>query len=180
MIDYKSYVESVIMRGDYVLDDMEAKISRLWIEGHLTDDERNELIALAADHAKDVFQTDVLARLAKAEYDIWELQHPVDVYEIWYAGKTTKKHEVVRYDVTGDGELDLCRYDGGRSYTALGIGKIDGWVILDRELNPTHTITRDADKNYVLTPIEPSESDSDGTGDGVGAEVQPTEEAQPE
>ena len=179
MIDYKSYVEAVILRGDFVLEDMESKISRLWIEGRLTDDERNELIQLATDHAKDVFQTDVLARLAKAEHDIWELQHPVTQYRIWSKGMDVLKHEIVRYDVTGDGELDLCQYNGGRSYTALSIGKIEGWNMLDRELNPTHTITRDADGGYVVTPIpepepepEPTESDSEPVSEQEGTEVQ--------
>ena len=155
MIDYFGYVEAVILRGDFVLDDMESKISRLWIEGHLTDGERNELIALAANHAKDVFQTDVLARLAKAEHDIWELQHPVTQYRIWSKGMDVLKHEIVRYDVTGDGEYDLCQYNGGRASTVSWIGGIEGWNMLDRELNITHVITRDADKNFVLTPIEP-------------------------
>jgi hypothetical protein len=69
----------------------------------------------------------------------------------------------VRYDVTGDGELDLCQYNGGRSYTSLSIGKIEGWNLLDRELNRTHTITRDADGGYVLTPIEqPEQTETEG------------------
>lgn len=155
MIDYKKYVKDVILRGDFVLDDMESKISRLWIEGRLTDDERNELITLAAEHAKDVFQTNVLERLAKAEHDIWELQHPITQYRIWAKGMDVLKHEIVRYDVTGDGEYDLCQYNGGRASTVSWIGGIEGWNMLDRELNITHVITRDADKNFVLTPIEP-------------------------
>ena len=154
MIDYKSFVEAVILRGDFVLEEMESKISRLWIEGRLTDDERNELIALAADNAKDVFQTDVLARLAKAEHDIWELKHPVDQYRVWYKGLEVLQHEIVRYDVTGDDELDLCQYNGGRASTVSWIGGIDGWNLLDRELNVVAVITRDADKNFIITPVE--------------------------
>ena len=95
-----------------------------------------------------------LCELAELEHRVWELEHPVDQYAIWQAGYQTQQHEIVRYDVTGDGEYDLCRYDGGRSYTALSIGKIEGWRLLDRELNATHDITRDADGGYVLTPIE--------------------------
>jgi hypothetical protein len=64
---------------------------------------------------------------------------------------------VYRADVTGDGELDLVRYDGGRASTSLSIGKIEGWHLLDRELNPTHDISRDADGGYVLTPVEGDE-----------------------
>ena len=181
MIDYKAYVESVILRGDFVLDEMEAKITRLWIEGRLTDDERNELIALAAENARDVFQVDILAKIAQIEQDIWELKHPVDIYVIWHSGYQTKQHEIVRFDVTGDGELDLCQYNGGRSYTSLSIGKIEGWNMLDRELSITHTITRDADGGYVVTPIpepepEPPETPSDAADGEDGTSAQATDE----
>jgi hypothetical protein len=82
----------------------------------------------------------------------------VDQYPIWTAGYQTQQHEIVRFDVTGDGELDLCQYNGGRAYTSLSIGKIEGWNMLDRELNIVATITRDADGGYVVTPIpEPDE-----------------------
>ena len=177
MVDYKGYVEAVILRGDFVLDEMEAKISRLWIEGHLTDDERNELIALAAEHAKDVFQTDVLAKLADLERRVYELEHPTDIYPIWTAGYQTQQHEIVRYDVTGNGELDLCQYNGGRAYTSLSIGKIEGWNMLDRELNIVAIISRDADGGYVVTPIpepepEPEPEGADGEPGGGGSEPQ--------
>lgn len=109
---------------------------------------------VVAESAREADQTDVLGKLADLEHRVWELEHPTDQYAIWQAGYQTKQHEIVRFDVTGDGELDLCQYNGGRSYTALSIGKIEGWNLLDRELTPTHTITRDADGGYVLTPVE--------------------------
>lgn len=154
-MEYKELITKVIMQGNYALDDMEQRITRLWIEGKLTEADRDELLPLAAEHAQDRYQVDVLAKLADFERRIYDLEHPVDQYVIWTSGYQTKQHEIVRYDVTGDGELDLCQYNGGRSYTALSIGKIEGWHLLDRELNRTHTITRDADGGYVLTPIEP-------------------------
>lgn len=173
MADYKGYVESVILRGDFVLDEMEAKITRLWVEGKLTDDERSELIQLAATHAKDVFQTDVLTRLSKVEHDVWELLHPVDSYRVWYKGLEVLQHEIVRYDVTGDGELDLCQYNGGRASTVSWIGGIEGWNLLDRELNIVATITRDADKNFVIEYITPDE------GEEPEPEPEPTPEDEP-
>ena len=60
----------------------------------------------------------------------------------------------MRYDVTGDGEYDLCRYDGGRAYTSLSIGKIEGWHLVTASGEATHVITRDASGGYILTPIE--------------------------
>ena len=39
--------------------------------------------------------------------------------------------DVVYFDWNNDGILDLLRYDGGRSYTTLSPGKIDGWHVVD-------------------------------------------------
>ena len=157
MLDYFESLKTLIGFGGYTLEDMETRIDRCWLEGHLTTEQRDELRTLAAEQARDADQLDVAEKLADLEHRVWELEHPVDQYEIWTAGKTTQQHEIVRFDVTGDGELDLCQYNGGRSYTSLSIGKIEGWNMLDRELNRTHTITRDADGGYVLTPIEQPE-----------------------
>ena len=154
MIDYIAALQAIIATGEYALGTLEDRIDRLWLEGKLTTEQRDELRQAAADGAKEDYQIDVLAKLADHDQRIWELEHPVDQYVIWTNGYQTKQHEIVRYDVTGDGELDLCRYDGGRSYTGLSIGKIEGWHLLDRELNNVATITRDADGGYIITPIE--------------------------
>jgi hypothetical protein len=61
--------------------------------------------------------------------------------------------------VTGDGEYDLCQYNGGRASTSLSIGKIEGWNMLDRELNIVATITRDADGGYIVEYITPDEDE---------------------
>ena len=160
MLDYYASVKALIGFGGYALEDLEDRIDRLWVEGHLTTDQRTELRTLAAESAREADQLDVAAKLAELEHRVWELEHPTDQYAIWTTGYQTQQHEIVRYDVTGDGELDLCQYNGGRSYTGLSIGKIEGWQMLDRELNATHTITRDADGGYVLTPVEaPAEAE---------------------
>jgi len=155
MIDYYGIIKSYVLTGDYVLEDVEGRINALWIEGKLTDEQRAEMLDLAADHAKDVFNTDVLARLADIELRVYNLEHPVDQFPIWQTGQTSIKGQPYRFDVTGDGELDLVRYDGGRASTSLSIGKIEGWHMLDRELNVIATITKDAEGNFVITPVEP-------------------------
>ena len=166
-MDYKQLITTVIEQGNYALEDMERRITRLWIEGKITEADRDELIPLAAQYAQDRYQVDVLAKIADLEKRVYDLEWPTDQYVIWTAGYQTKQGETVRYDVTGDGEYDLCRYDGGRSYTALSIGKIEGWHLTDREGNATHTITRDSDGGYVLTAIEhvetstPADSESE-------------------
>ena len=159
MIDYPSIIRNYIATGDYVLESIEGRINQLWVEGKLTDDERAQLLALAAENAKDVFQTNVLERLAKVEQDIYELKFPTDIYPIYERGQTSIKGQIYRADVTGDGEYDLVRYDGGRASTSLSIGKIEGWHMLDRELNVIATISKDADGNYVITPIPEPEDE---------------------
>jgi len=176
MLNYKEYVKTTIERRDYVLADMEERIDKLWVEGKLTDADRNELMQLAADNAKDEYQIDVTKKLADLERRVWELEHPVEQYVIWTAGYQTKQHEIVRYDVTGDGELDLCQYNGGRASTALSIGKIEGWNMLDRELNIVAMITRDADGGYIVTPINPPEPEPEPEPEEEPTPDEPTTE----
>jgi hypothetical protein len=96
---------------------------------------------------------DVLAQLKQLDARVFALEHPTDIYPVWHSGYQTAQHEIVRYDVTGDGEYDLCRYDGGRASTSLSIGKIEGWHLLNIELENVATITRDDEGGYVITPI---------------------------
>ncbi len=153
MINYEGIIRTIISGGSYVLDELEGRIDALWVEGKLTDAQRAELKRLAAEGARDSMQVDVIAKLAEMETRIYNLEHPTDIYPVWQQGQTSEKGVVYRYDVTGDGELDLVRYDGGRASTSLSIGKIEGWHMLDRELNIAATITRDADGGYVITPV---------------------------
>ena len=169
-MNYREFFLAAIMRGGYELAVMEQRIDKCWIEGRLTDADREELLPMAAQYAQDRYQVDVLAKLADLEHRVWELEHPVEQYAIWEPGYQTQQHEIVRFDVTGDGELDLCQYNGGRSYTALSIGKIEGWQMLDRELVPTHDITRDASGGYVLTPIPEPEPEPEPEPTDEGAE----------
>lgn len=155
MLDYEQAVRRVIESGSYVLDALEERIDQLWVEGKLTDEQRAELKRLAAEEAKDEYQIDVVEKLADLEQRVYNLEHPVDQFPVWQQGQVSIKGQPYRYDVTGDGELDLVRYDGGRASTSLSIGKIEGWHMLDRELNANATITRDAEGGYVVTPIEP-------------------------
>ena len=182
MIDYAEYLRTVIQRGTFVLSEMEDKINKLWVEGKLTDADREVLLPMAAEYADDRFQVNVMEQLADLELRVYNLEHPVDQFPIWQKGQVSVKGQPYRFDVTGDGELDLVRYDGGRASTSLSIGKIEGWHMLDRELNPTHTITRDADGGYIVTPIpepepEPEpETPSDATDGEDGTNTQGDEE----
>lgn len=158
MIDFYSALTTIIKRGEYVLETMEDRVTTAWLEGHITTEQRAELLPMAAEYARDEYQVDVLGMLAEHDRRIYELEHPTDIYPIWESGQIVKKGDIVRCDVTDDGEYDLCLFDGGNPQTSLHLGKIAGWFMLDRELNRTHTILWDADtKTYTVTPIESGE-----------------------
>ena len=160
MIDFYQALKTIIQRGEYALEDMEDRINRVWLDTRITTEQRDELLSLAAECAKDEFQVDVLAKLADLDARVYDLEHkddpdPAEQYPVWEQGMITPQHGIVRWDVTGDGEYDLCRYDGGRSQgTSSKVGGIEGWHLLDAELNATHTIKRNSDGTYTLTPIE--------------------------
>lgn len=154
MIDYESAVRTVIQTGDYILSNLEDRIDTLWVEGRIDADTRAELKVLAADNAREGI-AELREAVQSLEARVLKLED--EQYAEWVPGYQTKQHEIVRYDVTGDGNLDLVRYDGGRASTSLSIGKIEGWHLLNRELENVATITRDADGGYVITPIEDSE-----------------------
>ena len=151
MIDYESAVRTVITTGDYNLTDLEDRIDTLWVEGRITAEVRAELKQLAAENAREGV-AELREAVQSLEARVLKLED--EQYVIWTSGYQTKQHEIVRFDVTGDGNLDLCRYDGGRASTSLSIGKIEGWHLLNRELENVATISRDADGGYIITPIE--------------------------
>lgn len=161
MLDYKEYVKQVIARRDYQLSELEERINKLWLDGKLSEDDRAELLQSAADNARDALQIDIAAKFAEIETRLYNLEFPVDQYPEYQKGQVSERGVVYRADVTGDGELDLVRYDGGRQSTSLSIGKIEGWHMLDRELNIVATITRDSDGGYVITPVNTPESADD-------------------
>lgn len=127
--------KSIIATGNYSVEDMERKIDTLYIEGKLSEEQRTELIALTSTNANDNLQIDIVAKLKDLEDRIFALEHKEPEYVIWYAGYVTKNGETVKYDKDGDGTYELCRYDGGRTETALRPFKIDGWHIVDEQGN---------------------------------------------
>ena len=130
----KEFIESVIRTGNYVLSEMEERIQKMYVLGKLTTAELEELLALAANNARDSMQIDVTAKLKELEDRIYVLEHPsMPDFPVWVAGYVTKKGETVQYDYDGDGTMNLLRYDGGRAETALRPGKIDGWHVVNAQ-----------------------------------------------
>lgn len=148
----KEFIRSIIASGDYILEDLEHKIKKLYAYGDLTEADADELLALAANSVDNSEQVDVYAKLVDLEHRIVALE--TADFAIWKAGYTTCKGEIVKIDLDGDGEYDFAMYDGGRSETALSVGKIDGWYKVTSSGVKTHIITKDTDGTFVLTPVE--------------------------
>lgn len=147
----KEFIEQVIAKGGYKLDELETKIKKLYILGDITESEMDELLTLAADSVDNSAQVDMFTMIV-------DLQHRVEALEtadfaIWKAGYVTKKKEIVKIDLDGDGTLDYAMYDGGRSETSLSVGKINGWFKVTSAGVKTHTITRNSDGTYTLNAL---------------------------
>lgn len=147
----KEFIKSVIAKGDYKLEELEVKIKKLYVLGDLTEAEMDELLVLAADSVDNSKQVDMFTKLV-------DLEHRVEALETadlatWKQGYVTKKGEIVKIDLDGDGTLDYAMYAGGRSETSLSVGKIEGWYKVTSAGVKTHTITRNSDGTYTLTAL---------------------------
>lgn len=150
------FIRNLILSGGYRLDAMEKTIERHYVRGELSEAERVELLNLAAEHADETKEIDIVAVLADLERRI-EVLESAGV-KVWVNGMSTAKGQTVLYDIIKEGRLRYCRYDGGRSATALSPGKIDGWVILSGAGGEvTHTVQKDEQGNIVLVPVEAQE-----------------------
>jgi hypothetical protein len=147
------FIKSLINAGGYRLEAMEKTIERHYVRGSLTEEQKVELLNLAAEHADDSKEIDIVAVLADLERRIEVLESAGVV--VWKSGMSTAKGQTVLYDIIKEGTLRYCRYDGGRAATALSPGKIDGWVILSGAGGAvTHRVEKDEDGNIILVPVE--------------------------
>lgn len=149
------FIKSLILAGGYRLDAMEKTIERHYVRGDLTEEQRVELLQLAADHAEENKEIDVVAVLADLERRIEVLESAGVV--VWKQGMSVAKGQTVLYAILkpADTTLRYCRYDGGRSATALSPGKIDGWVVLSGAGGAvTHKVEHDAEGNIILVPVD--------------------------
>lgn len=147
---FKTY-KGIIESRNYILSDLETRIHKTYALGKLTDEELDELLDLAGTNVNDSLQIDVAAAIADLEQRVSALES--QGVKVWTAGQVTAKGQVVLYDIDGDSVLDKVRYDGGRATTTSRPGNIEGWVVVDAQGNPTHTIAK-VNGEIVLTPIE--------------------------
>lgn len=147
----KEFIEQVIAKGDYKLEELEAKIKKLYVLGDLTESEMDELLVLAANSVDNSAQVDMFAKLVDLEHRVEALE--TADFATWKPGYVTKKGEIVKIDLDGDGTLDYAMYAGGRSETSLSVGKIEGWYKVTSSGVKTHTITRNSDGTFTLTAL---------------------------
>lgn len=152
MIGMKEFIVGVIEKGDYKLDEIEVKIKKLYVLGDLTEEEMNELLQFAADSVDNSAQIDLFQKVVDLEHRIEALE--TADYVVWKAGYVTKRNEIVKFDLDGDGVYDYVTYAGGRTETSLSVGKIDGWYKVTSSGVKTHSITRNSDGTFTVTPIE--------------------------
>lgn len=146
------FLKSLIAARNFRLSAMEQTIERHFCLGDLTKEQEIELLTLAAENADDRKEIDLAAVLADFERRLEVLESAGVV--VWKSGMSTAKGQTVLYDILKEGQLRYCRYDGGRSATALAPGKIDGWVVLDSAGGTaTHTVEKDEGGKIILVPI---------------------------
>ena len=71
-------VKNVLSQGGYNLTDILNKIEVLWVKGKLTDEEQEELVAIARGGAKTENSLDVLVKLDELEKRIRALENNTD------------------------------------------------------------------------------------------------------
>ena len=93
MKDMKDFIVSVIEKGDYKLEEIEAKIKKLFILGDLTGEEMDDLLKLAADSVDDSKQIELYQKLINLEGRVEALE-TVD-YVVYTSGYVTKSLNLI-------------------------------------------------------------------------------------
>jgi len=146
------YVKNFLSTSDYNYDDVEDRIKKLYASCDLTEAEKDELLALAAEKVNNAAQVDLFAMVVDLQHRVRTLE--TKDFPVWKKGYVTNKNEIVKYDIDGDGEYELCMYAGSRDNTTLAVGQINGWYLVNPDGTKTHKLKRNEDKvTYTITPV---------------------------
>jgi hypothetical protein len=146
------YVKNYLSTSDYNYDDVEDRIKKLYGSCDLTEAEKDELLALAAEKVNNAAQVDLFAMVVDLQHRVRALE--TKDFPVWTKGYVTNKNEIVKFDIDGDGEYELCMYAGSRENTTLAVGQINGWYLVNPDGTKTHKLKRNEDKvTYTITPI---------------------------
>ena len=146
------YVKNFLSTSDYNYDDVEDRIKKLYASCDLTEAEKDELLALAAEKVNNAAQVDLFAMVVDLQHRVRALE--TKDFPVWTKGYVTNKNEIVKFDIDGDGEYELCMYAGSRENTTLAVGQINGWYLVNPDGTKTHKLKRNEDKvTYTITPV---------------------------
>ena len=146
------YVKNYLSTSDYNYDDVEDRIKKLYASCDLTEAEKDELLALAAEKVNNAAQVDLFAMVVDLQHRVRALE--TKDFPVWTKGYVTNKNEIVKFDIDGDGEYELCMYAGSRDNTTLAVGQINGWYLVNPDGTKTHKLKRNEDKvTYTITPV---------------------------
>ena len=95
-------VKNVIESGRYELTELLGKIDTLWVQGGLTDEQRDELVGLAQRGADVENSVDIIGKLAELEARIAVLENPggetEEVYPDYVIGKWYYNGDKITYN----------------------------------------------------------------------------------
>ena len=105
-------IKSVINNKQYELSDILKKIDTLWVQDDLTDEQKEELVALAQGGADPAKSVDILAKLTELDMKIKALEErlaeapeePTEETEEYVAGKWYRTGARVRFE----GKVYVC------------------------------------------------------------------------
>lgn len=92
-----------INRGEYRLHEAQDKINKLWVMGHLTDEQRDELLGLMRNGAQAVNEVDLFDKVAELERRVKALESgassgPVESLPAYQPGKWYYCGDKVTFD----------------------------------------------------------------------------------
>lgn len=102
-------IVDVLNRGGYDLKGITEKINALWVEGKLTEEERNQLLNKAQGNADSTYSVDVIQKLNDLEQRVRAIESkdvPTDA--------TTEQYTVGKWYYNGD----KCTFEG-KTYTCV-------------------------------------------------------------
>lgn len=96
-------MKEYLNRGDYKLREAQDKINKLWVMGHLTDEQRDELMSKVQNGAQAANEVDLFAKVAELERRIKALESgassgPVESLPAYQPGKWYYCGDKVTFD----------------------------------------------------------------------------------
>lgn len=109
-------IKDVISNGNYELSNLLKKIDMQWIQGNITDGERNELVQYAQERANAQYSLDIVKKLEELDKRVKALEEAAKVEDDPTEEGTTE----------GEVEVDYPEFEPGKWYYAGDIISFEG------------------------------------------------------